>query len=58
MCSNHRYLGMVIPEQDALDHSEGLYDGYAQSKWVAEKLMTAVQRNSCMYLQTRNDHRA
>jgi amino acid adenylation domain-containing protein/thioester reductase-like protein len=43
--SSH-YLGMnVIEEQDRLEHSEGLCDGYAQSKWVAEKLvMTARSR--------------
>ncbi len=50
--SSH-YLGMkVIQEQDALEHSEGLHDGYAQSKWVAEKLvMTARSRGIpvCIY---------
>jgi thioester reductase-like protein len=30
----------VISEQDNLDHSAGLYPGYAQSKWVAEKLVS------------------
>jgi len=48
-----RYLGMkVIPEQDALEHSEGLYDGYAQSKWVAEKLMMTARSRGipvCIY---------
>jgi len=42
----------VIPEQDALDHSEGLYDGYAQSKWVAEKLMMTARSRGipvCIY---------
>lgn len=47
------YSGMnVIQEQDALEHSEGLDDGYAQSKWVAEKLvMTARSRGIpvCIY---------
>ena len=47
------YLGMnVIQEQDSLEHSEGLDDGYAQSKWVAEKLvMTARSRGIpvCIY---------
>jgi len=41
----------VIPE-DALDHSEGLYDGYAQSKWVAEKLMMTARSRGipvCIY---------
>jgi len=42
----------VIPEQDALEHSEGLYDGYAQSKWVAEKLMMTARSRGipvCIY---------
>lgn len=35
----------AILEQDELAHCEGLSDGYAQSKWVAEKLvMTARDR--------------
>ena len=29
----------VVSEQDNLDYSEGLYPGYAQSKWVAEKVV-------------------
>lgn len=38
------YLEMdVIREQDDLAHCEGLYDGYAQSKWVAEKLMMTAR---------------
>ena len=38
------YLGRkVIHEQDALDYSEGFYNGYAQSKWVAEKLMMTAR---------------
>ncbi len=48
-----RYLGMkAIQEQDTLEHSDGLYDGYTQSKWVAEKLvMTARVRGIpvCIY---------
>ncbi len=48
-----RYLGTrVVQEQDELEDSEGLYDGYAQSKWVAEKLvMTARSRGIpvCIY---------
>jgi len=42
----------VILESDALAHCEGLSDGYAQSKWVAEKLvMTARDRGIpvCIY---------
>jgi len=40
------YSGMkVIQEQDNLVYNEALYNGYAQSKWVAEKLvMTARDR--------------
>lgn len=42
----------VILESDELAHCEGLSDGYAQSKWVAEKLMmTARERGIpvCIY---------
>jgi len=42
----------VILESDKLAHCEGLSDGYAQSKWVAEKLvMTARDRGIpvCIY---------
>ena len=42
----------VILEQDELAYCEGLSDGYAQSKWVAEKLvMTARDRGIpvCIY---------
>ena len=42
----------VILESDELTHCEGLSDGYAQSKWVAEKLlMTARDRGIpvCIY---------
>ena len=38
------YAGMeVILEDDDLTHLEGLADGYAQSKWVGEKLVRAAQ---------------
>jgi len=38
------YAGMqVIREDDDLTHIEGLADGYAQSKWVGEKLVMAAQ---------------
>ncbi|MBW4634872.1 MAG: amino acid adenylation domain-containing protein [Iphinoe sp. HA4291-MV1] len=42
----------VILESDELAHCEGLFDGYAQSKWVGEKLvMTARERGIpvCIY---------
>ncbi|ARV59066.1 phenylalanine racemase [Nostocales cyanobacterium HT-58-2] len=47
------YTGMqVVLEQDDLACCEGLSDGYAQSKWVAEKLMMAAQSRgipTCIY---------
>jgi len=50
--SSH-YVGMnVIQEQDSLEHSEGLKDGYAQSKWVAEKLVMIARSRGipvCIY---------
>jgi thioester reductase-like protein/amino acid adenylation domain-containing protein len=33
----------ILREQDSLDHGEPLYGGYAQSKWVAEKLVTIAR---------------
>lgn len=33
------YAGKVVSEADLLDHHEGMFLGYAQSKWVAEKMM-------------------
>ena len=50
--SPHYWATSVIQEQDGLEHGEGLNDGYAQSKWVAEKLvMTARSRGIpvCIY---------
>ncbi|MBV8883532.1 MAG: amino acid adenylation domain-containing protein [Chroococcidiopsidaceae cyanobacterium CP_BM_RX_35] len=48
-----RYLGTkVIQEQDNLAHNEDLYNGYAQSKWVAEKLVMAARDRGipiCIY---------
>ena len=48
-----RYSEMnVITEQDELAHCEGLSDGYAQSKWVAEKLVMAARERGfpvCIY---------
>ncbi|HBB34379.1 MAG TPA: phenylalanine racemase [Cyanobacteria bacterium UBA9273] len=47
------YAGMsVILEQDELAHCQGLSDGYAQSKWVAEKLVMAARTRgipACIY---------
>jgi thioester reductase-like protein len=33
----------IVSEQDHLDHSKGLYPGYAQSKWVAEKVVSMAR---------------
>ncbi|MGL6339672.1 MAG: thioester reductase domain-containing protein [Waterburya sp.] len=33
------YAGKVVREQDSFDHWEGIYLGYSQTKWVAEKLV-------------------
>lgn len=33
----------VVREEDDLDHGERLYGGYAQSKWVAEKLVSIAR---------------
>ncbi|GAA6619324.1 thioester reductase domain-containing protein [Scytonema sp. NUACC26] len=33
------YAGQVVREQDSFDHWEGIYLGYSQTKWVAEKLV-------------------
>jgi len=33
----------VILEYDPLNHSQGLYNGYAQSKWVGDKLAIAAR---------------
>jgi thioester reductase-like protein len=44
--------GRIIRETDALNDSEGLFFGYAQSKWVAEKLVMAARERGlpvCIY---------
>ncbi|MBI1930565.1 thioester reductase domain-containing protein [Candidatus Poribacteria bacterium] len=44
--------GKGFREQDTLDHNECLYGGYAQSKWVAEKLVTIARERElpvCIY---------
>lgn len=33
------YAGKVVKEQDNFDHWEGIFLGYSQTKWVAEKLV-------------------
>ncbi|QDL08019.1 polyketide synthase [Brasilonema octagenarum UFV-E1] len=33
------YAGKVVKEQDKFDHWEGIFLGYSQTKWVAEKLV-------------------
>ncbi|ARV57926.1 polyketide synthase [Nostocales cyanobacterium HT-58-2] len=33
------YAGKVVTEQDDFNHWEGIYLGYSQTKWVAEKLV-------------------
>ncbi len=33
------YAGQVVREQDSFDHWEGIFLGYSQTKWVAEKLV-------------------
>ena len=33
------YAGKVVKEQDDFDHWEGIFLGYSQTKWVAEKLV-------------------
>ncbi len=42
----------VVREQDPLDHGGVLYNGYSQSKWVAEKLVMAARSRGlpvCIY---------
>ena len=36
------FAGRVIREEDKLEQGEGISSGYAQSKWVAEKLVTTA----------------
>ncbi len=42
----------VVKEQDSIDHGAVLYNGYTQSKWVAEKLVTLARERDlpvCIY---------
>jgi len=42
-----------MTESDPVDHSEGIYLGYSQSKWVSERLVAIARpRTSGLYLQT------
>jgi len=50
--SSGYFDGRIIRETDALNDSEGLFFGYAQSKWVAEKLVMAARERGlpvCIY---------
>jgi thioester reductase-like protein len=37
------YAGRTVTEADPAAHNEGIYLGYSQSKWVAERLVQAAQ---------------
>jgi thioester reductase-like protein len=39
---SRHYRGQILPETDAADHCAGHALGYSQSKWVAERLVTAA----------------
>ncbi len=46
------YYRKVVTESDRLAHSEGMYLGYSQSKWVAEKLVMMARDRGlpvCIY---------
>jgi thioester reductase-like protein len=46
------YAGVTVDENDMLDHHDGMFLGYAQTKWVAEKLMLAARSRGlplCIY---------
>ncbi|MCU0566006.1 MAG: thioester reductase domain-containing protein [Oculatellaceae cyanobacterium Prado106] len=49
---SHAYAGKTVDETDLLDHHDGMFLGYAQTKWVAEKLMLAARSRGlpvCIY---------
>jgi len=37
------YAGKVVREQDEFEHWQGIYLGYSQTKWVAEKLVKVAR---------------
>jgi thioester reductase-like protein len=46
------YAGKTVDETDMLEHYEGMFLGYAQTKWVAEKLMLQARERGiplCIY---------
>jgi thioester reductase-like protein len=46
------YKQQLVTESDKLAHTEGMYLGYSQSKWVAEKLVMSAQARGipvCIY---------
>ncbi|MEA5580671.1 thioester reductase domain-containing protein [Nodularia harveyana UHCC-0300] len=40
---SNAYAGHLVEEQDNFDHWEGIYLGYSQTKWVAEKLVKVAR---------------
>ncbi|HYW19235.1 MAG TPA: thioester reductase domain-containing protein [Nodularia sp. (in: cyanobacteria)] len=40
---SNAYAGNLVEEQDEFDHWEGIYLGYSQTKWVAEKLVKVAR---------------
>ncbi|WP_414528769.1 thioester reductase domain-containing protein [Nodularia chucula] len=40
---SNAYAGHLVEEQDEFDHWEGIYLGYSQTKWVAEKLVKVAR---------------
>lgn len=46
------YNGQIVKETDYLNYSQGMYLGYAQSKWVAEKMVINARSQglpTCIY---------
>jgi thioester reductase-like protein len=49
---SHAYAGKVVDESDKLEQYEGMFLGYAQSKWVAERHMLEARDRGlpvCIY---------
>ncbi|WP_026732274.1 thioester reductase domain-containing protein [Fischerella sp. PCC 9605] len=38
------YAGKVVKEDDSFEHWQGIFLGYSQTKWVAEKLVTIARK--------------